>query len=64
MGTPSRRLRTGLGRRSEGKGCHRFASSGDALWFKELGSRLLGLDVGEVERLEWDGPYNEERQWP
>ena len=55
---------TGLGRRSEGKGCHRFASSGDALWFKELGSRLLGLDLGEVERLEWDGPHNEERPWP
>ncbi|HMC51942.1 MAG TPA: glutamate racemase [Acidimicrobiales bacterium] len=52
---------TGLGRRTEGKGCHRFVSSGDVRWFKELGSRLLGLDVGEVERLVWDG---REQRWP
>jgi glutamate racemase len=47
---------TGLGRRTEGKGCHRFASSGDVRWFEELGSRLLGLDLGEVERLVWEDP--------
>jgi glutamate racemase len=45
---------TGLGRRTEGKGCRRFVSSGNVHWFKELGSQLLGLDVGEVECLGWD----------
>ena len=51
---------TGLGRRTEGKGCHRFASSGDVGWFKELGSKLLGLDMGDVERLAWD---EQEGRW-
>src|SRR3954469_8035938 len=33
---------TGLGRRTTGKGTHRFVSSGDVAWFRELGGRLLG----------------------
>ena len=46
---------TGLGRRTAAKGEHRFLSSGDAAWFRELGTRLLGpeLDV-DVEARRWD----------
>ena len=46
---------TGLGRRTAAKGEHRFLSSGDAAWFRELGTRLLGpeLDV-DVEARHWD----------
>jgi glutamate racemase len=45
---------TGLGRRTANKGEHRFLSSGDVGWFRELGTRLLGpeLDV-EVEARSW-----------
>jgi glutamate racemase len=45
---------TGLGHRSAPKGSHRFLSSGDVDWFRELGSRLLGPELDEVERLSWD----------
>jgi glutamate racemase len=45
---------TGLGRRSAGKGAHRFVSSGDVAWFRELGSRLLGPELDGVEGWEWD----------
>ena len=41
---------TGLGRRSPGKGEHRFMSSGDVGWFRELGSRLLGPELDDVRR--------------
>ena len=41
---------TGLGRRSPGKGEHRFFSSGDVEWFRELGSRLLGPELDAVEQ--------------
>ena len=46
---------TGLGRRTAAKGQHRFLSSGDTTWFRELGTRLLGpeLDV-DVEARHWD----------
>jgi glutamate racemase len=47
---------TGIGRRSGsggGKGRHRFVSSGDVEWFRELGSRLLGPEVAGVEAWEW-----------
>ena len=44
---------TGLGRRTEGKGDHRFISSGDVGWFKELGGRLLGPELDEVEAWQW-----------
>ena len=37
---------TGLGRRTGGKGAHRFVSSGDVAWFRDLGSRLLGPRAG------------------
>jgi glutamate racemase len=45
---------TGLGRRTAAKGEHRFISSGDVAWFRELGTRLLGpeLDV-DVEARSW-----------
>jgi glutamate racemase len=43
---------TGLGRRSEGKGEHRWISSGDAQTFRDLGRRLFGPEIDEVE--EWD----------
>jgi glutamate racemase len=44
---------TGLGRRSVGKGSHRFVSSGDVAWFRELGSRLLGPELDGVEGWTW-----------
>src|SRR4051812_30146526 len=45
----------GLGRRAAGragdggKGAHLFLSSGDVAWFRELGSRLLGPELHDVE---------------
>ena len=47
---------TGLGRRSAGKGQHRWMSSGDVGWFREVGTRLFGPDMaeGEVEGCTWD----------
>ena len=45
---------TGLVRRTEGKGTHRWISSGDVEWFGELGRRLLGPELGEVEGHPWD----------
>jgi glutamate racemase len=47
---------TGLGRRTGGgsKGEHRFVSSGDVGWFRQLGQRLLGPEVDDVEALAWD----------
>jgi len=45
---------TGSGRRSAGKGRHRFVSSGDVGWFRSLGSRLLGPELDEVEAWQWD----------
>jgi glutamate racemase len=45
---------TGLVRRTEGKGSHRWISSGDVAWFGELGRRLLGPELGEVEGHPWD----------
>ncbi len=45
---------TGLGRRSAGKGRHRFVSSGDVAWFRSLGGRLLGPELDEVEAWQWD----------
>ena len=45
---------TGLGRRSAGKGAHRFVSSGDVAWFRDLGRRLLGPELDVVESFQWD----------
>jgi glutamate racemase len=42
---------TGLGRRGPGKGTHRFVSSGNLEWFAEMGRRLLGPELGEVQAL-------------
>jgi glutamate racemase len=41
---------TGLGRRSAAKGGHRWISSGDAASFRELGRRLFGPEIDEVEQ--------------
>ncbi len=43
---------TGQVRRSP-KGAHRFLSSGDVGWFREMGSRLLGSEVDDVEPWTW-----------
>ena len=48
---------TGLGRRSgqgERKGSHRFISSGDVGWFREMGARLLGPELDCVEAWQWN----------
>jgi glutamate racemase len=48
---------TGIGRRTaggEGKGRHRFVSSGDVAWFRALGRRLLGPELDQVEAWSWD----------
>ena len=45
---------TGLVRRTASKGSHRFVSSGDTTWFRDLGSRLLGPELGQVEGIAWD----------
>jgi glutamate racemase len=45
---------TGLGRRSAGKGAHRFLSSGDVSWFAEIGQRLFGPELADVEGISWD----------
>jgi glutamate racemase len=44
---------TGLVGRSPGAGKHRFVSSGDVGWFRELGQRLLGPELDEVEAHHW-----------
>jgi glutamate racemase len=40
---------TGLGRRSAGKGEHRWISSGDAETFRRLGRQLFGPEIDDVE---------------
>ena len=48
---------TGTVRRSgagAGKGRHRFVSSGDVAWFKDLGAQLLGPELNGVEAWDWD----------
>jgi glutamate racemase len=45
---------TGLMRRSASKGQHRFVSSGDVTAFRDLGSRLLGAELDQVEGWTWD----------
>jgi glutamate racemase len=44
---------TGIGRRTAGKGTHRWVSSGDVAWFRTLGARLLGPELDGVEGWEW-----------
>ena len=38
---------------ADGPGNHRFISSGDVGWFRELGSRLLGPELADVESVTW-----------
>jgi glutamate racemase len=45
---------TGLVRRTPSKGSHRFISSGDTGWFREVGARLLGPELGQVEEHRWE----------
>ena len=45
---------TGLVRRTASKGSHRWISSGDTTWFRDLGSRLLGPELADVEGISWD----------
>ena len=45
---------TGLVRRTASKGQHRWISSGDTTWFRDLGSRLLGPELADVEGMSWD----------
>ncbi len=44
---------TGLVRRSASKGTRRFLSSGDVAWFADLGRRLLGPELEDVEEHRW-----------
>jgi glutamate racemase len=44
---------TGLGRRTAGKGEHRWVSSGDVDWFRSLGNRLFGPEIEDVEAWSW-----------
>lgn len=44
---------TGLVRRSASKGVSRFVSSGDVAWFADLGRRLLGPELEDVEEHRW-----------
>ena len=45
---------TGLVRRTAGKGHHRWISSGDTTSFRDLGRRLLGPELDDVEGISWD----------
>jgi glutamate racemase len=45
---------TGSVRRSASKGSHRFISTGDVAWFRDIGRRLLGPEVDDVEGHAWD----------
>jgi glutamate racemase len=39
--------------RRGGPGRHRFLSSGDVDWFRDLGQRLLGPELADVEAVRW-----------
>jgi len=43
-------------RRGSGPGSLRFFSSGDVEWFREVGGRLFGEELGDVGRLSWPEP--------
>jgi glutamate racemase len=42
-----------LARHPDGPGRHRFLSSGDVEWFRQLGRQLLGPELDEVEGVRW-----------
>ena len=39
--------------RIDGSGVHRFLSSGEVGWFRDLGRRLLGPELADVESVRW-----------
>ena len=45
-----------LGHRGPGSGVARFYSSGDVDWFRDVGGRLFGAELGDVGRLSWPVP--------
>jgi glutamate racemase len=42
-----------LGVRHDSRGTHRWLSSGDVDWFREMGRRLLGPEIDTVEAVRW-----------
>jgi glutamate racemase len=40
--------------RTGGAGTHRFFSSGEVTWFRDLGQRLLGPEIQHVEPVRWE----------
>jgi glutamate racemase len=42
-----------LARAPDGPGTHRFVSSGDVEWFRQLGRQLLGPELDDVEGIRW-----------
>jgi glutamate racemase len=48
-----RRDRPGPGALGAGRGRHRFLSSGEVGWFRDLGRRLLGPELGDVGSVTW-----------
>jgi glutamate racemase len=49
-------VEVGVGRGSERPGTMRVFSSGDVEWFRTVGSRLFGGELGEVRGLSWPEP--------
>jgi glutamate racemase len=45
-----------LGRGGTGAGEAQFYSSGNVDWFRSVGSRLFGAEIGDVGRLSWGAP--------
>lgn len=45
-----------LGRTGAGGGAARFYSSGDVDWFRAVGSRLFGAELGDVGAVSWPTP--------
>lgn len=45
-----------LGRRADDSGRAHFYSSGDVDWFRAVGSRLFGAELGRVGHLSWGAP--------
>jgi glutamate racemase len=48
---------TGSGRRSSGKGVHRFVSSGDLGWFVAMGRRFLGPELEAAEGIDFAAEF-------
>jgi glutamate racemase len=41
---------------ADGPGVARFYSSGDVEWFRRVGSRLFGAELGDVGPVQWEAP--------